>query len=74
MFKQVLDKVYPDYNDKIDMYDVDIDKETDMAIQFGARSIPYLVLISKGGEATAQMGSLDENGLRYYLDGLISKK
>jgi len=41
---------------------------------FGARSIPYMVFISKDGNATSQVGALDTNTLKYYLEGLITKK
>ena len=74
MFEQVLEEVYSDYKNKVDMYKVNIEDETDMAILFGARSIPYMVFISKGGELTPQAGVLDTNTLKYYLEGLISKK
>ncbi len=74
MFEQVLNKVSPNYTGKIDMYKVNIQAETNLATAFGARSIPYMVFISKSGETTNQMGALDENTLKYYLEGLISKK
>ena len=74
MFEQVLNEVTPDYKDKIDMYKVDIEKETNISISFGARSIPYLIFISKSGEVTSQSGVLDSNTLKYYFEGLISKK
>ena len=73
MFEQVLNDVYPDYKDKIDMYKVDIEEEQDMAIAFGARGIPYMTFISKDGETTSQVGSLDKDRLKYYLEGLLSK-
>ena len=74
MFEQVLEEVYPDYKDKIDMYKVNIEKEMDMSIAFGARALPYMVFISESGEVTGQAGALDTNTLKYYLEGLISKK
>ena len=74
MFEQVLNEVTPDYKNKMSMYKVDIGKETDLAIMFEARSIPYMAFISEGGEISAQAGSLDKNTLKYYLEGLISKK
>ena len=74
MFEQVLIEVTPDYKNKMSMYKVDIGKETDLAIMFEARSIPYMAFISEGGEISAQAGSLDKNTLKYYLEGLISKK
>ena len=73
MFKQVLDEVSPDYSDKVKMYKVDIEKETDMAILFGARALPYMVFISKDGDIEGAPGALNKDTLKYYLDGLISK-
>ena len=73
MFKQVLDEVEPKYKDKIHMYKVDIEKETDLAIKFGARALPYMVFIPEEGDITGTPGALSKDQLKYYLDGLISK-
>ena len=73
MFSSVLDEVSPDYSDKVKMYKVDIEKETDMAILFGARALPYMVFISKDGDIEGAPGALNKDQLKYYLDGLISK-
>ena len=74
MFKQVLEEVVPEYKDKINMYKVDISEEEELAAMFGTRSIPYMAFVSKGGDISAQAGSLNEETLKYYLEGLISKK
>ena len=72
-FEQVLEVVTPTYDGKIKMYKVDIGEEPDIAAMFGARGIPYMVFISKDGDVTPQVGALDTNTLKYYLDGLTSK-
>ena len=74
LFNSVLDEIVPDYKDKINMYKVDISEEQELAIMFGARGIPYMAFVSENGDITTQSGSLDENTLKYFLDGLISKK
>jgi thioredoxin 1 len=74
MFEQVLNEVTPNYIDKIQMYKVNIEDEPQLAQQFGARSIPFTVMISKSGERQSQPGSLDKDTLKYYLEGLIQKK
>ena len=73
MFEQVLNEVTPEYSNKIQMYKVNIEEEPGIAQQFGARSIPFTVMISKSGERQSQPGSLDKDTLKYYLEGLISK-
>ena len=74
VFEQVLNKVIPEYKSKIDSYKVDISEEEKLAIMFGARSIPYMIFISKSGDGAKQLGALDEATLKYYFEGLISKK
>jgi thioredoxin-like negative regulator of GroEL len=73
MFEQVLNEVSPDYRDKIQMYKVDIEDQIDLAIQFGARGVPYMVFISKDGGVNSNVGAMDENTLKYYFEGLLSK-
>ena len=73
MFKQVLDEVSPEYSSKVNMYKVDIEKEVDLAINFGARALPYMVFISKDGDIQVAPGALDKDTLKYYLEGLLSK-
>ena len=73
MFEQVLNDITPKYEGKINMYKVDIEEETDMAVLFGARALPYMVFISKDGEVSGTTGAMNEDQIKYYLDGLISK-
>ena len=73
MFEQVLDVTTPKYEGKINMYKVDIDKEPQLAQQFGVRGIPFTVMISASGSKQSQSGSMTSDQLKYYLDGLISK-
>ena len=74
MFEQVLNKVTPEYEDKINLYKVDIEEEPEIAGLFRVMSIPNIALISKGGDIFSQPGALPEDTLKYYLEGLISKK
>ena len=73
MFEQVLNEVTPEYSDKINLYKVDISEHEELAVAFGARSIPHNIFISKNSDVTAQPGSLDKDTLKYYLEGLIQK-
>ena len=73
MFEQVLNDITPEYQNKIHMYKVNIEDEPEIAIAFNARSLPYMAFISKGGDITPNVGSLDKDTLKYYLEGLLSK-
>ena len=73
MFKQVLDEVTPDYKDKVDFYKIDVEEENELAIMFNARSLPSVVMIDKNGKVNQGVGAMNEETLKYYLDGLITK-
>ena len=74
MYEQVLDKVTPEYEDKIKMYKVDIEEEPDIAGLFRVMSVPMTTTISKSGGIYSMPGALNEETLKYFLEGLISKK
>jgi len=74
MFEQVLNEVIPKYEGNIQMYKVNIEEEPELAAQFGARSIPFTVMISKSGQRDSNTGSMTQDQLKYYFDGLIQKK
>ena len=74
MYEQVLNKSTPEYEDKINLYKVNIEEEMEIAGLFGVRSVPTTVTISKSGEAFSMSGALNEETLKYYLEGLILKK
>ena len=74
MFGQVLDKVTPEYDGKIDFYKVDVEESQDLAMIFNARSLPTTVMISDSGDGESVLGGLPEDTLKYYLEGLISKE
>ena len=73
MFEQVLDAVTPKYEGKINMYKVNIEEEPEIAQLFGARSIPYMVFINKGGDLSSEAGSMNTDQLKYRFDGLTIK-
>ncbi len=56
------------------MYKVDIDKEPQLAQQFGVKGIPFTVMVSSGGEKQSQAGSMSPDQLKYFFEGLIQKK
>tara|TARA_R100000152_G_C6603531_1_gene59819 strand:- start:143 stop:349 length:207 start_codon:yes stop_codon:yes gene_type:complete len=67
----VLNKVTPEYEDKIHMYKVSIDDQPELAEKFKVRGIPFVIMIRKDGtrESATRM---DEGQLRYWLEGLIA--
>ena len=74
MYEQVLNKVTPEYKDKVSLYKVNIEEEPEIAGLFRVMGVPNTTLISKSGEIFSQPGALPEDTLKYFLEGLISKK
>ena len=73
MYEQVLNDVTPEYKDKINFYEVNIEQEPDMAGLFKVMSVPTTTTISKSGGVYSQPGALNEQTLKYYLEGLLQK-
>ena len=74
MYEQVLNDVTPEYKDKVNLYKVNIEEEPDIAGLFRVMSVPNTTTISKSGDVFSQPGALNEDTLKYFLEGLISKK
>ena len=74
MYEQVLNKVTPEYKDKVSFYKVNIEEEPEIAGLFKVMGFPNSTTVSKSGGAYSMAGALNEDTLKYYLEGLISKK
>jgi len=72
MFGKVLEEVTPEYNSKIDFYEVDVEESPELASMFNARSLPTVVMIRKNGTKETGVGGMNEDTLKYWLGGLIS--
>ena len=72
MFGKVLDEVTPEYSDKIKFYKVDIEEEPQMASLFRVMSVPQVSMIRKDGTTEQSIGGMNEDQLKYWLDGLNS--
>ena len=66
----MLNEVVPEYENRIDFYKVDIDKEPNLSSAFNIKSIPSVVRIFKNGKVTVDPG-MDAGILRHFLDGLL---
>ena len=74
MYEQVLNKVTPEYSDKINLYKVNIEDEREIAGLFRIMAVPNTTTISKSGDTFSQPGALNEETLKYFLEGLLQKK
>jgi thioredoxin 1 len=58
MIEPILEELADEYNDKIDIFRVDTEKEQQLAGVFGIRSIPSLLFVPAEGQPQMAMGAL----------------
>ena len=57
----ILEQIQKEYGDKIQIYKVDVDKESELAQLFKASSIPLMIFIPKDGKPFAVPGLRPQN-------------
>ena len=69
----ILDSLAEEYQGKIDVYKVDVDKEQELASIFGIRSIPSLLFIPMKGEPKMQVGAMGRIDLEKAIKNTLLK-
>ena len=67
----VLEELAKEYDGKIYIYKVDVDKEEELAATFGIRSIPTLLWIPKDGKPTVTQGAMPKTELKKMIDEVL---
>ena len=71
----IMEKLANEYDGKLMVYKVNVDKEKDLAAAFQIRSIPTVLFIPKNGQPLMQTGALSEEQYRKVVeDKLLEKK
>lgn len=71
MMTPVMETLAGEYEGRIEVYKVDVDKEKRLAALFGARSIPTFVFIPVRGEPQHANGAMDIAQMRDILEGVL---
>jgi thioredoxin-like negative regulator of GroEL len=53
----------------VEIKEIDIDEELDMASQYGIRSVPTLVMLENGAEVKRKSGALNKVQLKEFING-----
>lgn len=69
----IIDELAEEYGDKIDIYKVDVDEETELAKLFRVRSIPTLVYIPIGEAPIIQPGGKTKGELKQIIESTLLK-
>lgn len=68
MVAPILEELSEEYKDKLTIYKVDTEKETELSAVFGIRSIPSILFIPKEGQPMMQAGALPKSVLKQVID------
>ena len=67
----VLEEISKEYEGKIDVYKVDVDKQPGLASVFGIRSVPSLLFIPMKKEPSMVQGAMPKNELKKLVDDIL---
>ena len=74
MMAPVMETLADEYEGRVRIYKVDVDKEQRLAAQFGVRSIPTFLFIPQSGDPQHAMGAMDISQMRRIIDEVLLKK
>ena len=74
MIAPSLDQLAKEYAGKIDIYKVDVDKETELATAFGIKGIPALLYIPMEGAPQMLQGAQPKEVLKEKIETILLKK
>jgi len=67
-----IDKVAEDYDGKMSVYKVDIDKAQETAASFGIMSVPTCIFFRDGKEVDRFMGNVDLRTVKGHVDRVLA--
>ena len=68
-----MEKLAQDYEGRLTVYKVNVDKEKELAAAFQARSIPMVIFIPLQGQPMMQVGALSETDYRKVVEERLLK-
>jgi thioredoxin 1 len=68
MLAPILDQIADEYKGRLQIAKLDVEKSQNIAMQFGVRSIPTLILFKEGVVEAQQVGMLSKEQLIKLLD------
>lgn len=75
MMAPVMETLAEEYEGKVKVYKIDVDKEPRLAALFKVRSIPTFIFIPREGQPQHAMGAMDVSQMRQLIDrNLLGKQ
>ena len=70
MLTEVLHDIDKEYNDKIEIFKVDVDENQEVAIRYGITAMPTLIFFKCGEEVERKVGFLDKVELTKLIEDI----
>ncbi len=70
----IMEELAVEYNGKVIMYKVDVDKEPALAASFGIQSIPSLLFVPVTGKPQMSKGAMPKTSLKKAIEDILLKK
>ena len=67
----IMDELGAEYEGKIDIYKIDVERCPNLSAAFGIQSIPTLLFIPMNGEPQMAQGALPKNNLKKVIDEFL---
>ena len=71
MIAPVLDELAGEYDGRVRVGKVNIDEEQDLAVKFGVRAVPTLLLFSQGQVEDQIVGAKSKRQMKEFLDRVL---
>ena len=73
-FEEVINKLEPEYKNKVNFYKIDAGNEYNISSTFNVRGTPFLTFISKEGSIFLNTSITDEDTLKNNIEKMIQSK
>lgn len=70
----ILEELAQEYDGKIYIYKIDVDKEEELAAAFGVRSVPTLLFIPLKGDPQIAQGAMPKSAFKEAIENILLKK
>jgi len=70
----IMEELAAEYNGKVTIYKVDVDKEPALAAAFGIQSIPTMLFVPMTGKPQMSKGAMPKTSLKQAIEDLLVKK
>ena len=70
----ILEELSVDYEDIVDIYDVDVDKQQELGSVFGIRSVPSILFIPINEQPQMSQGSMSKSDLERSIKDILNVK